>query len=92
LPTVADWQALVNSYPDGPYAALITGGVSGFGADLTGLRLDDGTYANLGAAGYYWADSNTAPLTQFSGTSHRVSVGAQISGQVGLAVRYVRPA
>jgi uncharacterized protein (TIGR02145 family) len=92
LPTVADWRALVGLYPSGPYAALITGGTSGFGAGLTGLRLDDATYANLGAAGYYWADSNTAPLTQFSSTSQRVSVGAQISGPVGLAVRYVRPA
>jgi uncharacterized protein (TIGR02145 family) len=92
LPTLDDWQALVAVYPSNSYAALIAGGSSGFNANLTGLRMADGSYANAGQAGYYWVNSNTQPLTQFSPSRQAVLVGVAISGQVALAVRYVRHA
>jgi uncharacterized protein (TIGR02145 family) len=71
LPTKDEWQLLAAKYggvgneaPDGgkgAYAALITGGASGFNAVLGGAREPNGAYERLDAHGLYWTASETGP-------------------------------
>jgi len=70
LPTDVEWRQLANHYggvredsqDDGKaaYAALLTGGRSGFNALLGGDRnADNHEYARLEAHGFYWTASET---------------------------------
>ncbi len=92
LPSVAVWQELIAIYGAGAYAALISGGVATFGANLTGQRAI-GSYNYRGQGGYYWTAA-TNQYTQFSSTSQTVQPGVPWSAgaDVAFAVRYVRPA
>ena len=70
LPTDADWRTLAkqyggvseDSFDDGrrAYAALSVGGGSGFDALLAGGQVD-GQFGRLGAHGFYWTRSESAP-------------------------------
>ena len=98
LPTVADWNALFAGFGDASaaYAALISGGRSGFSAQLGGQRAiqPDGTgaYRDMYIYGYYWASPGTV-CAQFSGSSRRASAGAPIpTNLTGLSVRFIRHA
>ncbi len=98
LPTAADWNALFASFgdPGAAYTALISGGTSGFGAQLGGQRAiqPDGTgsYRDMYVYGYYWAAPGTT-CAQFSGSSKRASAGVPIPNKsTGLSVRFIRHA
>jgi uncharacterized protein (TIGR02145 family) len=70
LPTSGDWQQLAKPYGGmfddstdrgaAAYAALMTGGRSGFNAVLGGGR-NDGSFGRLEAHGFYWTASETDP-------------------------------
>lgn len=70
LPTDLDWRGLAkryggvseDSHDDGraAYAALSSGGRSGFDALLAGGRVD-GQFNRLGAHGFYWTQSKSEP-------------------------------
>jgi uncharacterized protein (TIGR02145 family) len=69
LPTNDEWQRLAKHYGgvvddsnDGgkaAFAALVTGGASGFNVVFGGGRRPDGEYARLDAHGFYWTASET---------------------------------
>jgi uncharacterized protein (TIGR02145 family) len=71
LPTNDEWHRLAKQYggirddtADGgkaAYAALMTGGSSGFDALLGGGRDSNGRYARGAAHGFYWTASATGP-------------------------------
>ena len=72
LPTADEWQQLAKHYGGvsddsedkgkAAYAALVSGGRSGFDAQLGGGRgLEDGEYARLEAHGFYWTASESSP-------------------------------
>jgi uncharacterized protein (TIGR02145 family) len=98
LPTVADWNALLNSFGDAAaaYSALIDGGRSGFKARLGGQRGvqpdGSGIYQDMFQYGYYWAGPGNV-CAQFSRTSGRALAGAPIPDQrTVLSVRFIRHA
>ena len=70
LPSEDEWRQLVKHYgalleesaagSKASFAALMTGGTSGFDAVLGGGRADiDGTYARIDAHGFYWTATET---------------------------------
>jgi uncharacterized protein (TIGR02145 family) len=71
LPTDEDWRQLAKSYGGvsadsedkgkAAYAALVSGGRSGFEAVLGGGRSETGEYARLEAHGFYWTASESDP-------------------------------
>jgi uncharacterized protein (TIGR02145 family) len=71
LPTNDEWQQMAKHYggvfgdsDDGgktAYAALVTGGRSGFDVVFGGRRDPNGEYARLDAHGFYWTASATEP-------------------------------
>jgi len=74
LPTEDEWRRLAKHYGGASedaddrgkaaYAALLSGGGSGFGALLGGNRgSDDGQYERLEAHGFYWTASESSPAT-----------------------------
>lgn len=73
LPTDAEWRQLARQYGGvsedasdrgrAAYAALVTGGTSGFNALLGGGRSDAGEYARLDAHGFYWTASESESAT-----------------------------
>src|SRR5262245_22451447 len=73
LPTDDDWRQMAKHYGglgnDSPeegkaaYAALVSGGPSGFNAVLGGNRSVDGKYERLEAHGLYWTASENDPIT-----------------------------
>ena len=73
LPTNDEWQQMAKHYggvrddsDDGgkaAFAALFTGGSSGFNAVLGGGRGVDGEYARLKAHGFYWTASESSPAS-----------------------------
>jgi uncharacterized protein (TIGR02145 family) len=97
VPTVADWNALFGVFGNAKqaYAALITGGRSGFKAQLGGQRTfqPDGTplYQLQYQYGFYWAADGMS--VQFSGGSGSASAGIPVpDSRTGLSVRFIRHA
>jgi len=76
------------------YAALISGGSSGFNAQLGGNRSVAGKYERLQAHGLYWTASETDPAStifynfgQGGQALHRQNAGEK---QMAISVRCVR--
>jgi len=103
LPTDDEWRQLAKRYGGvsadsadqgrASFAALISGGTSGFGAVLGGNR-SAGKYARLDEHGFYWTasdvDAATAPYYNFGqngGALHRQSDGEK---EMAISVRCVR--
>ena len=73
LPTDDEWGQMAKHYgglgndsPDNgkaAYAALLSGGTSGFNAILGGNRSTDEQYDRLEAHGFYWTASEDGPIT-----------------------------
>lgn len=96
-PAVADWTALFSRFGDAKqaYAALTSGGRSGFNATLGGRRTiqPDGsaTYEQQYVYGYYWAAGGVC--AQFSSVSAQASAGTPVTdSRTGLSVRFIRHA
>jgi uncharacterized protein (TIGR02145 family) len=104
LPTDDQWREMVNQYGGvgndslekgkATYAALVSGGTSGFDAVLGGIRSVDGTYERLEAHGLYWTasenDPTTAPFYNFGKGSQALYRQPQGDKQRALSVRCVR--
>jgi uncharacterized protein (TIGR02145 family) len=98
LPSIADWQALIDRFGGGEpaYVELIDGGASGFAGQLGGRRViqadHSGKFEQLHVYGYYWTAAGTV-CAQFSSQSATVSVGTSVKDpQTALSVRYIRRA
>jgi hypothetical protein len=98
LPTAADWTALLTGFgdPGAAYTALVSGGRSGFNAQLGGQRTiqpdGSGVYQDRYAYGYYLVAPGPV-CAQFSGGSGHASVGTPVpSPATALSVRFVRHA
>lgn len=104
LPTDDEWLQLAKQYGglgndsadtgNALYAALVTGGKSGFGAVLGGMREVDGTYSRLEAHGLYWTASEnnpkTAPVYNFGKGSSALYRQAGSDKQRAFSVRCLR--
>jgi uncharacterized protein (TIGR02145 family) len=104
LPTDDEWRGLASRYggllQDSPeagkaaFAALISGGPSGFDAVLGGGRGDDGAYARADAHGFYWTASETsagtAPFYNFGRGMAALNRHEDGEKGRGFAVRCVR--
>jgi uncharacterized protein (TIGR02145 family) len=103
LPTDDEWRQMAKRYGGvsddsadkgrAAFAALLTGGTSGFNAVLGGNR-SGGKYARSEAHGFYWTasdnDAATAPYYNFGrngGALHRQAEGEK---QMAISVRCVR--
>jgi uncharacterized protein (TIGR02145 family) len=75
------------------FAALMSGGASGFNAVLGGNR-SDGKYARLEAHGFYWTasdnDSDSAPYYNFGQNGQALHRQPQGEKQMAISVRCVR--
>ena len=105
LPTDDEWRQMAKNYGglgnDAPnkgkaaYAALLSGGTSGFNAVLAGNRSVDGQYERLEAHGFYWTasdnDLNSAPFYNFGKGSQGLYRQPQGQKQMAVSVRCVRP-
>ena len=77
LPTSDEWKQMAKHYGGisddsddngrAAFAALMSGGSSGFNAVLGGNREVDGKYARSEAHGFYWTTSETDPAVPRSG-------------------------
>jgi uncharacterized protein (TIGR02145 family) len=104
LPTDDEWRQMANQYGGvgndslekgkATYAALVSGGRSGFNAVLGGIRSLDGKYERLDAHGVYWTASEndpvTAPFYNFGKGSHALYRQPEGEKQRALSVRCVR--
>jgi uncharacterized protein (TIGR02145 family) len=104
LPTDDEWRQMATQYgghgnesPEkgkAAYAALVSGGTSGFNAVLAGNRSVDGKYERLEAHGLYWTasenDPATVPLYNFGKGSQALYRGSQGRKQMAVSVRCVR--
>jgi uncharacterized protein (TIGR02145 family) len=104
LPTEEEWRRLAKCHGGvredstnigkAAYAALLTGGESGFNAMLGGGRSGDGQYARLQAHGFYWTASENDPASAwFYNFAHgSQSLNRQSGGekQRAFSVRCVR--
>jgi uncharacterized protein (TIGR02145 family) len=104
LPTDAEWRQLARHYGGvsedasdkgrAAYAALVTGGTSGFNAPLGGGRSDAGEYARLDAHGFYWtaseSDSATALFYNFGKGGQALHRQREGEKQRAFSVRCVR--
>jgi uncharacterized protein (TIGR02145 family) len=57
-------------FGESAYKALITGGISGFSAQLGGERKNDGYYSQLNVLGYYWSSTDTEGLWENTAWSY----------------------
>jgi uncharacterized protein (TIGR02145 family) len=103
LPTDDEWRQIAKHYGglgnDSPekgkaaYAALVSGGTSGFNVVLGGNRAD-GKYERLEAHGMYWtaseSDPITAPFYNFGKGSQALYRQPQGQKQITVSVRCVR--
>jgi uncharacterized protein (TIGR02145 family) len=75
------------------FAALLSGGTSGFNAVLGGNR-SDGKYARLEAHGFYWTasdnDPDSAPYYNFGQNGQALHRQPQGEKQMAISVRCVR--
>ena len=104
MPTDDEWRQLAKPYGgignDSPekgtaaYAALLTGGTSGFNAVLGGNRSGDGTYERLEGHGMYWTasenDAITAPFYNVAKGSQELYRQPPGQKQMAVSVRCVR--
>jgi uncharacterized protein (TIGR02145 family) len=104
LPTDEEWRRLAKFYGgvgnDSPkkgqaaYAALLSGGASGFNAVLGGNRTGDGTYDRLETHGLYWTasanDPTTAPFYNFAKGSRGLFRQPQGQKQMAVSVRCIK--
>ena len=105
LPTDDEWRQLATHYGGGlgndspekgkaAYTALLSGGMSGFNAELGGNRSVDGKYDRLEAHGFYWTasenDSMTAPFYNFGKGSQALYRQPQGQKPMAVSVRCVR--
>lgn len=104
LPTDDEWRTMAQHYGglgnDSPengkaaYAALLSGGTSGFDAVLGGNRSPDGQYDRLEAHGFYWTasenDSATAPFYNFGKGSQALYRQPGGQKQMAVSVRCIR--
>jgi uncharacterized protein (TIGR02145 family) len=104
LPTDDEWHQMAKHYGglgnDSPekgkaaYAALVSGGTSGFNAVLGGNRSIDGKYERLEAHGLYWTasenDALTTPVYNFGKGSQALFRGPQGQKRWAISVRCVR--
>ena len=103
LPTDDEWRQMANRYGGvssdsadkgkAAFAALLSGGKSGFDAVLGGNR-SDGQYARLEAHGFYWTASDNGPASanyynfgKNGGALHRQTEGEK---QMAISVRCIR--
>jgi uncharacterized protein (TIGR02145 family) len=103
LPTDNEWRQMAKYYGgvsadsadkgSAAFAALMTGGASGFNAVLGGNR-SDGKYARLEAHGFYWTasdnDSDSAPYYNFGQNGQALHRQPQGEKQMAISVRCVR--
>jgi uncharacterized protein (TIGR02145 family) len=103
LPTDDEWRQLAKHYggigSDSPdngraaYAALLSGGKSGFNAVLGGNRSINGEYARLQAHGLYWTasenDPRSAPFYNFGHGSQALFRQSEGQKQMAISVRCV---
>ena len=104
LPTDDEWRQMATRYggvgndsPDNgqaAYAALLSGGTSGFNAVFAGNRSVDGQYERLEAHGFYWTasghDPNRAPFYNFGKGSQALYRQPQGEKQMAVSVRCIR--
>ena len=104
LPTDDEWRQMAKHYGGigndsddngkAAYAALLSGGSSGFSAVLGGNRSTDGRYARLEAHGFYWTasenDPGSAPFYNFGRGSQALYRQSQGQKQMAISVRCVR--
>lgn len=104
LPTDDEWRQLAKHYggagTDSPdkgkaaYAALLSGGTSGFDAVLGGNRSLDGKYDRVEAHGFYWTMSENDPITALFYNFGKGSLGLyrqpQGEKQMAISARCVR--
>jgi uncharacterized protein (TIGR02145 family) len=103
LPTDGEWQQMAKYYGGvsadsadkgrAAFAALLSGGTSGFNAVLGGNR-SDGKYARLEAHGFYWTasdnDPDSAPYYNFGQNGQALHRQPQGEKQMAISVRCVR--
>ena len=104
LPTDDEWREMAKHYggigndsPDegkAAYAALLSGGTSGFNAVLAGNRSVDGQYDRLEAHGVYWTateyDQNRSPFYNFGKGSRGLYRQPQGQKLMAVSARCVR--
>jgi uncharacterized protein (TIGR02145 family) len=103
LPTDDEWRQLAKRYGGisvdsadkgkAAFAALLSGGTSGFNAVLGGNR-SDGKYARLDAHGLYWTasanDPTSAPMYNFGKGGQALHRSPQGKKEMAISVRCVR--
>jgi uncharacterized protein (TIGR02145 family) len=95
LPSQKDWEDLIGNYADATtaYSDLISGGSSGFEAQLGGQTVG-GSSSEMTILGYYWSStpdtSSNSYYCLFSSRSGSVSSVPSISADTMLSVRYVK--
>lgn len=106
LPTDGEWRQMANRYGGisadatdkgrAAFAALLSGGTSGFNAVLGGNRSAAGQYARLEAHGFYWTasdnDSGNAPFYNFGQGGQALHRQPDGEKQMAISVRCVRDA
>lgn len=97
LPTQDDWNDLISasgSTPQEAYSKLITGGESGFNAQLGGNINNSGTSTQLSTYGFYWSSTPKSAADTiyagFSSNSSSVSVVGSNPNNYMCSVRYVK--
>jgi len=104
LPTDDEWGRMAKHYGGvgndsadkghAAYAALLSGGTSGFNAVFAGNRSVDGQYERLEAHGFYWTasgnDPNSAPFYNFGKGSQALYRQPQGGKQMAVSVRCIR--
>jgi uncharacterized protein (TIGR02145 family) len=103
LPTDNEWRELARHYGGvggdsaeggkAAYSALLSGGSSGFNAQLGGDR-ENGRFDRIGAHGFYWTASETnggsAPFYNFGLGGQALNRQAEGDKQMATSVRCVR--
>ena len=104
MPTDEEWRAMAKSFGGvgndsadngkAAYAALLSGGTSGFNAVLGGNRDLDGHYARAAAHGIYWTtsetDAGTAVLYNFGRGSAALFREPTGDKRLAVSVRCIR--
>jgi uncharacterized protein (TIGR02145 family) len=103
LPTDDEWRQMVKHYGGvsdysadngrAAFAALMSGGSSGFNAVLAGNR-SDGQYARLEAHGFYWTasenDRDSAPYYNFGQNGQALHRQRKGEKRMAISARCVR--
>ncbi|KEP69997.1 hypothetical protein DL1_21085 [Thioclava dalianensis] len=96
VPTLQDWQDLVNSFatPQAAYQALTGTGTGQLAAQLGGKYVPSAStsqFADLSVRGYYQAVNGATPsFVTFDGTTQTVLLGGTLPADAALSVRYVK--